>query len=94
LKNVGILEYYLVVNVEFLGHSWKNQGSVLAISARTYIQNFIPKFQSLLVKIIQPYILKKILYQDNCVREVKYRLYHICHELVQDVANGKTPEGC
>ena len=37
LKNVGIPEYYLGGNVEFLGDSWKNQDLRLAISARTYI---------------------------------------------------------
>jgi hypothetical protein len=42
LKNVGIPEYYLGGNVEFLGDAWKNQGLRLAISARTYIQNVIP----------------------------------------------------
>jgi hypothetical protein len=26
LKSVGILEYYLGGNVEFLGEAWKNQG--------------------------------------------------------------------
>jgi hypothetical protein len=28
LKSVGIPEYYLVGNVEFLGETWKNQGLV------------------------------------------------------------------
>jgi hypothetical protein len=37
LKNVGIPEYYLGGNVEFLGDAWKNQGLGLAMSARTYI---------------------------------------------------------
>jgi Reverse transcriptase (RNA-dependent DNA polymerase) len=46
LKYVCIPEYYLGGNVEFLGDSWKNQGLGLAISARTYIQNIIPKFES------------------------------------------------
>jgi hypothetical protein len=50
LKNVGIPEYYLGGNVEFLGDSWKNQGLGLAISARTYIQNIIPKFENLFGK--------------------------------------------
>jgi hypothetical protein len=39
LKSVGIPEYYLGENMEFLGESWKNQGLGLAISAKTYIQN-------------------------------------------------------
>jgi hypothetical protein len=50
LKSVGILEYYLGENVEFLGETWKNQGLGLAISAKTYIQNFIPKFEGLFGK--------------------------------------------
>jgi hypothetical protein len=37
LKNVGIPEYYLDGNLEFLADSWKNQGLGLAISARIYI---------------------------------------------------------
>jgi hypothetical protein len=45
LKSVGILEYYLGGNVEFLGEAWKNQGLRLAISEKTYIQNLIPKFE-------------------------------------------------
>jgi hypothetical protein len=43
LKSVGIPEYYLGGNVEFLGEAWKNQGLGLALSAKTYIQNVIPK---------------------------------------------------
>jgi hypothetical protein len=43
LKSVGIPEYYLGENVEFLGEAWKNQGLGLAISAKNYIQNVIPK---------------------------------------------------
>ena len=54
LKNVGIPEYYLGGNVEFLGDSWKNQGLGLAISARTYIQNVIPKFENLFGKELKP----------------------------------------
>ena len=47
LKNVGIPEYYLGENVEFLGDSWKKQGLGLAISARTYIQLFIEALKSI-----------------------------------------------
>jgi hypothetical protein len=50
LKNVGISEYYLGGKIEFLGDLWKNQGLGLALSARTYIQNVIPKFESLFGK--------------------------------------------
>jgi hypothetical protein len=45
LKGVGIPEYYLGGNVEFLGEAWKNQGLGLALSAKTYIQNVIPKLE-------------------------------------------------
>jgi hypothetical protein len=41
LKSVGIPEYYLGGNVEFLGEAWKNQGLRLALSAKTFIQNII-----------------------------------------------------
>ena len=54
LKNVSIPEYYLGGNVEFLGDSWKNQGLGLAIYTRTYIQNVIPKFESLFGKELKP----------------------------------------
>jgi hypothetical protein len=45
-----IPEYYLGQNIEFLGEAWKNQGLELAISAKTYIQNVIPKFEGLFGK--------------------------------------------
>jgi hypothetical protein len=44
LKSVGIPEYYLGGNVEFLGEVWKNQRLGLALSAKLYIQNFITRF--------------------------------------------------
>jgi hypothetical protein len=47
LKSVGIPEYYLGGNVEFLGEAWKNQGFGLALSAKTYIQNVILNFEGL-----------------------------------------------
>jgi hypothetical protein len=57
LKSVGIPEYYLggnVENVEFLRESWKNQGLGLALSAKTYIQNVMPKFEGLFGKEFKP----------------------------------------
>jgi hypothetical protein len=54
LKSVGIPEFYLGGNVEFLGEAWKNQGLGLALSAKTYIQNNIPKFESLFGKEFKP----------------------------------------
>jgi hypothetical protein len=47
LKSVGIPEYYIGGNVEFLGDAWKNQVLGLALSANTYIQRVIPKFEDL-----------------------------------------------
>jgi hypothetical protein len=41
-------------NVEFLGESWKNRGLGLALSEKTYIQNVIPKFESLFGKEFKP----------------------------------------
>jgi hypothetical protein len=54
LKSVGIPKYYLEGNVEFLGEAWKNQGLGLALSAKTYIQNVIPKFEGLFGKEFKP----------------------------------------
>jgi hypothetical protein len=48
LKSAGIPEYYLGVNVELIGDAWMNQGLGLTISSKTYIQNVIAKFKSLL----------------------------------------------
>jgi hypothetical protein len=54
LKIVVIPEYYLVGNMEFLGEVRKNQGLGLALSAKTYIQNVIPKFEGLFGKNFKP----------------------------------------
>jgi hypothetical protein len=43
LKSVGIPEYYLGGNVEFLGETWKNQRLGVGLSVKTYIQNIILK---------------------------------------------------
>jgi hypothetical protein len=40
--------------VEFLGEVWKNQGLGLALSAKTYIQNVIFKFEGLFGKEFKP----------------------------------------
>jgi hypothetical protein len=50
LKSVGVSEYYLGGNVELLGEAWKNQGLGLALSAKTYIQNVITKFEGIFGK--------------------------------------------
>jgi hypothetical protein len=54
LKSVDIPEYNLGGNVEFLGEAWNDQGLGLAISAKTYIQNVIPKFEGLFGKEFKP----------------------------------------
>jgi hypothetical protein len=47
LKNSDISENYLDGNLELLGEAWKNQGLGLALSAKTFIQNVITKFEGL-----------------------------------------------
>jgi hypothetical protein len=54
LKSLGIPEYYLEGNVEYLGKAWKNQGLRLGQSVKTYIQNVISKFEGLLAKSLIP----------------------------------------
>jgi hypothetical protein len=54
LKSVGIPDHCLGGNVEFLGEAWKNQGLGLALSANTYIQNVIPKFEGPFGKEFKP----------------------------------------
>jgi hypothetical protein len=54
LKIVGIPEYYLGGNVEFFGEVWKNQELGLALSAKTYFQIVIPKFEGLFGKEFKP----------------------------------------
>jgi hypothetical protein len=54
LKNLGVAEYDLGGNVEFLEEAWKNQELGLAISEKTYIQNVILKFEDLFRKELQP----------------------------------------
>jgi hypothetical protein len=53
LKNVGIPEYYLGGNVEFLGVLLNNQRLGIAISARTDIKNVVPKFESIFGKVLK-----------------------------------------
>jgi hypothetical protein len=50
LKSVGIPEYYLGGNVEFLGEAWKNQGLGLPLSEKINTKNVIPKFEGLFGK--------------------------------------------
>jgi hypothetical protein len=54
LKSLGIPQYHLGGNVEFLGEAWKNHGSGLAFSEKTYIQNVVPKFEGLFEKDFKP----------------------------------------
>jgi hypothetical protein len=54
LKSVGIPEYYLGEKIKFLGILWKNQGLGFALSAKTYFQNVIPKFDGLFSKEFKP----------------------------------------
>jgi hypothetical protein len=54
LKSVGLQECYFGGNVQSLGEAWKNQGLGLAISAKTYIQIVIPKFEGHFGKEFKP----------------------------------------
>jgi hypothetical protein len=54
LKIVGIPEYYLGGNVQFLGEAWKNQELGLTLSAKTYIQNVFPKVEGPFGKEFKP----------------------------------------
>ena len=47
LKGVGIPEYYLGGNVEILDEHWASDDVGLALSAKTYIENVVPKFETL-----------------------------------------------
>jgi hypothetical protein len=67
LNSVGIPEYYLDGNVEFLGEAWKNQGLGLVHSAKTYIQNVIPKSEGLFGKEFKPI---KIHMSEGCHPEL------------------------
>jgi hypothetical protein len=54
LKSMGVPEYYLGGNVEFLGEVWKNQGLSSAIYAKTYMLNVITKFKGILGNEFKP----------------------------------------
>ena len=47
LKGVGIPEYYLGGNVEFLDEHWNKKGINMGFSSKTYVSNIIPKFEAL-----------------------------------------------
>jgi hypothetical protein len=82
LKDVGIPEYYLGGSVEFFREAWKNQGLGLALSAKTYIQNVIPRFEGLIGKEFKPIKTPmsegyhpKVVYSPLCTEDdsTKYR---------------------
>jgi hypothetical protein len=54
LKSVEIPKYHLGGIMEFLGKAWKNQGLGLALSAKTYVKNVIPKFEGFMAKSLSP----------------------------------------
>jgi hypothetical protein len=49
-KSVGIRKYHFGGRIEFHGEAWKNQTLGLTISAKTYIQKVIPKFECIFGK--------------------------------------------
>ena len=54
MKGVGIPEYYLGGDVEMLDEHCKDDCVGLALSAKTYIKNIIPKFEELLQAQFKP----------------------------------------
>ena len=54
LKGVGIPEYYLGGNVEFLDEHWTKENVNMGFSSKPYIQNLIPKFEALFEKTFKP----------------------------------------
>ena len=54
LKGVGVPEYYLGGDVEILDQHWKDDGVGIALSAKTYIKNVIPKFELLFGETFHP----------------------------------------
>ena len=57
LKGVGVPEYYLGGDVEILDQHWKEDGVGIALSAKTYIKNVIPKFETLFDEIKDPILI-------------------------------------
>ena len=55
LKGVGIPEYYLGGDVKFLDKHWVKENINLRFSAKTYISNLIPKFETLFNTYLQGY---------------------------------------
>ena len=47
LKGTGSPEYFLGADIEVLDEHWQNEGVGLGISARTYIEQIVPKFEQL-----------------------------------------------
>ena len=51
LKGVEEPKYYLGGNVEVLGEEWSKSGIRWGLSAKTYLENVIPKLQNLMGKL-------------------------------------------
>ena len=47
MKGVGIPEYYLGGDIEFLDEHWTKENIGIGFSSKTYISNLIPKFEAL-----------------------------------------------
>ena len=55
MKGVGIPEYYLGGNVKQMDEVWLKEDIQIGLSARTYIENVIPKFEELFQGEIKKY---------------------------------------
>ena len=55
MKGVGIPEHYLGGNVEQMDEVWLKENIQIGLSARTYIENLISKFEGLYLGEIKKY---------------------------------------
>jgi hypothetical protein len=74
-------------NVEFLGEARKNQGLGLALSAKTYIQNVIPKFEGLFGKEFKTI---KTPMSEGYHPEVDIKSNYVNLVLSQDISKGES----
>ena len=54
LKGLGIPEYYLGGDIQFLDEHWEKENINMAFSAQTYIKNVIPKYELLFEEVFKP----------------------------------------
>ena len=55
MKGFGIPEYYVGGNVEYLDKRWTKGQIGIALSAKTYITNVVPKFEKMFQRNLQSF---------------------------------------